>query len=213
MNDNTTIAVIVEGLGDKKSVPDLIRRILYERLNRYDLIVPQSKVAHGQTKLSGKLEVFLEYAIDDDCSAILVLLDADEGCPLEQVTELVERTKALNLGVPVAIVFAKSEYETWFICSLSEGTGEGIRARLGISEVIIAPDNVESVRDAKGWLTNNMPPGRAYRETIHQEPLTHHIDIDLTHDRSRSFRRLCHAIEELVQSMDNHISRVTPRPQ
>ena len=44
---------------------------------------------------------------------------------------LATRASALGLTVPVAIVYAKSEYETWFIASLSEGTGAGIRARLG----------------------------------------------------------------------------------
>ena len=158
-----------------------------------------------------KLESYLEEVFNQGCAAILVLLDADEQCPLEESAKLVERAAALNLNVPIAIVYAKSEYETWFICSLSEENSEGIRARLDIHEAV--PDNAENIRGAKEWLNNNMPPGRAYKEKTDQAPLTHHIDLDLAHGRSRSFRRFCHAVEELVQGMDNCATRVTPMPQ
>ena len=73
-----------------------------------------------------------------------------------------------------------------------------------------APENIEGVRDPKGWLTNRMPTNRAYRETIDQESMTHHIDFALAQRRSRSFRRLCHAVEELVFAMDNQLVTVTP---
>ena len=213
MNDIPSIVAIVEGPGDKNSVPGLIRRILYERFERYDIAVSQSKVAHTKSKLLGKLEQLIGYALLENCAAILVLVDADDECPLEETTSLVERAIALNLNVPVAIVYAKSEYETWFISSLSHGTGRGIRERLGISESINSPDNVEATTGAKGWLTRNMPRDRRYRETIDQANLTHHIDLDLTHHRSRSFRRLCHAVEELVQGIDTNAPIVTPMPQ
>ena len=210
MNDNPSIVAIVEGPGDKTSVPSLVRRILYERLERYDIVVSQSKVAHTKSKLLVKLEKFLEYALLENCAAILVILDADDQCPLEQTEDLVERATGLSLNVPVAIVYANSEYETWFICSLSQHTGEGIRSHLGISPLVISPNDVESITSAKGWLTRNMPSGRRYKETVHQDPLTHHIDLDLTHSKSRSFRRLCHAIEEIVHAIDHCAPVVTP---
>ena len=210
---NPSIIAIVEGPGDKNAVPGLIRRILYERLERYDIAVSQSKVAHTKSKLVAELEKFLGYAIAENCDAILVLVDADGECPLEESANLVERAEALNLAIPVAIVYANSEYETWFICSLSEENGEGIRVRLGIPESVIAPDNAESIRGAKEWLNGNMPRDLKYQETENQENLTYHIDMNLTHGNSRSFRRLCHAVEELVHAIDNHISIVTPSMQ
>ena len=213
MSDNPSIIAIVEGPGDKNSVPELIRRILYEWLYRHDISNLKAIPANGKPKLLKKFEKFLEYAISEKCAAILVVLDADSDCPREHAARLVERAAALNLNVPVAIVYAKSEYETWFICSLSQDKSKGIRERLRIPEAVTAPGNVEDIRDAKGWLNRNMPSHVTYKGTIDQVNLTHHIDLDLTHRRSRSFRRLCHAVEELVHAIDNRESIVTPQTQ
>ena len=212
MNHNPSIVAIVEGDGEKKSVPDLVRRVIGERLGRHNILVPPPKIAHSKSNLvtMEKLEKFLRYAIHDKCSGILVLVDADEECPLEEAPKLAARAATLNLKVPVAIVYAKSECETWFICSLSQSGGEGIRRKLGIPETVNAPNNVEDITGAKGWLNRNMPIGRIYKETTHQEILTYDIDLDLVHNNSRSFRRLCHAIEELVHAIDNGVSTVTP---
>ena len=134
MNRRPNIATIVEGDGDVKAVPGLLRRILGERLLRYDIQATKSKPAHGKPNLLKKFEQFLQYAVIDNCDAILVILDADEECPVSEARTLANRATALNLTVPVAIVYAKNEYETWFIASLSECTGKAIRARLGIPD-------------------------------------------------------------------------------
>ncbi len=157
------------------------------------------------------LERHLELAIGDRPDAILVLVDADEGCPVEEASRLSDRASALNLGVPVAVVYAKCEYETWFICSLSEDSGEAIRTRLNIPSSVNAPENVEEITAAKGWLERHMPRDQGYSETRDQEDLTHHIDMDVTYSRSRSFQRLCHAVEELVDAIDESEAVVTPR--
>ena len=210
MNRHPNIAAIVEGDGDVKAVPGLLRRLLWERLLRYDIQATKPKPAHGKSNLLKKFEQFLQYAVIDNCDAILVILDAEEECPVSEARTLAARAAALNLTVPVAIVYAKSEYETWFIASLSECTGADIRARLGIPDTEHAPDNLENIRDAKGWLNQRMPGDRAYKETEDQGSLTYHIDLELTHLRSRSFRRLCHAVDELVDAIDQHLVAVTP---
>jgi hypothetical protein len=94
---------------------------------------------NSKSNLLKGFEQFLEYAIGEDPDAILVLVDADDECPVEEARSLVDRARALDLGVPVAVVYAKCEYETWFISSLSEGTGEGIRTRLSIASLVNAP--------------------------------------------------------------------------
>ena len=210
MNDIPSIVAIVEGDGDVAAVPGLLRRILWERLGRYDIQASKPKTTNGKPNLLKKFEKFLTYAVIDNCDAILVLVDADEECPVEHARKLATRAAALNLTVPVAIVYAKSEYETWFIASLSEYTGGDIRARLGIANTEQAPDNFEDIRGAKGWLNVRMPGDRAYKETGDQEPLTYCIDFDQTHCKSRSFRRLCDAVSELVNAIDQHTAAITP---
>ena len=209
MSRSPSIATIVEGKGEQHAVPGLVRRILAQ-YERYDLQVPPSKVTNTKSNLLNKFEKFLRYALIDGCAAILVLLDADDECPRTEVVDLVRKVTALNLDVPVAIVYAKCEYETWFICSLSSDQGDKIRERLELPAHVTAPENAEKIRNAKGWLTERMPRHRSYKEISDQAPLTHHIELDLVRSRSRSFRRLCHAIEELLQAVDLGEATVTP---
>ena len=210
MTNNPSIISIVEGDGDRLAVPGLVRRILQERLLRYDIAVLKSKVAGGKPALLKKLERLLRYATLEDCDAILVFVDADQECPYEEALYVAANASALNLSVPVAVVYAKAEYETWFICNLIPTKGLRIRERLGIPANITGPQNAEDIRGAKEWLTRSMPHGRAYQETEDQEKLTYHLDLSLTHSTSRSFQRLCHAVEELVDAIDDCVTRATP---
>ena len=207
MDDNLSIIIIVEGHGEVKAAPGLIRRILGDRLGRYDIPHIRTIRANGKPDLVKRLETHLRRAAVRRPDAILVLVDADDECPVEVAGGLVGRASALSLGVPVAMVYAKSEYETWIICSLSEDAGERIRERLDIAPSVNAPEDAENIRGAKEWLRRR---GRGYRETEDQEPLTHHIDLDRVHCRSRSFQRLCHAVEELVRAIDGAEVVVTP---
>ena len=205
-----SIIAIVEGRGDERALPSLIRRILHERLFRYDIGIGKSQVAKGKENLVGKFEKFVEYAMGENPSAILVLVDADEDCPVELARGLARKAEALNAPVPIAIVCAKSEYETWFICSLSDSEGSGIRRNLGLQSSVVCPENAESIRDAKSWLTGRMPRNRAYNPPTDQDDLTHHIAIELVLKKSRSFRRLCDAVRELADAVDAGASAVTP---
>ncbi len=78
------IVPIVEGPGDVKAAPELLRRVLYERLNQYNIGVSKPKNANGKDRLIKRLENFIGYAaLTDGCVAILVLVDADDDCPKE----------------------------------------------------------------------------------------------------------------------------------
>ena len=205
------IISIVEGPGDKAAVPVLLRRVLWERLGRYDVLVSKAIAAKGKPNLTRKLTQFLRYAILEGCEAILIVLDADRDCPRDLAFNLAQEAFQLNLDVPVAIACANHEYETWFICSLTDTNGQGIRDRLGLADSVTAPGLVEEVSGAKAWLDSHMPRDRAYKETFDQEHLTYHIDLSRAHDRSRSFRRLCHAVDELVEALDNRFAMATPK--
>ena len=213
MIDQPKIVAIVEGDGDERAVPKLIRRVLWEHLHRYDIVVSKAKNARGKPGLLKRVDQFLQYALLDQCDAILVIIDADNECPHRRASSIADQATALKLGVPVAVVCAKAEYETWFICNLTESAGQDIRKYLEIPQFVIAPSAVEEIRGAKEWLSERMPRNRAYQETSDQEPLTYHIDLELTLNGSRSFRRLCHAIEELVHAIDASTTVVTPNSQ
>jgi hypothetical protein len=121
------------------------------------------------------------------------MLDADKDCPRELGAQLAQRASDAGVGVPIAVVCAKREYENWFLASAEGFDG-----------------NVEEFGGAKDWLTRRMPPGLAYRETRDQASYTQAIDIEAAVKASRSFRRLCHALEELVCCIDTGTVKVTP---
>jgi len=105
------------------------------------------------------------------------------------------------------IVFAHREYEAWFLASLNS-----IAKQYDLLPTDLKYEgNIEDRRDVKGWLTKQMPPGRAYKETIHQKIFTSLMNLDQACQNSRSFRRLYHAIQELaVMSKNKKRGQVTP---
>ena len=65
--------------------------------------------------------------------------------------------------------------------------------------------SVEDIANPKKWLSDQMPSGMAYKETTHQASFTSSVDLDMAYQNSRSFRRLCHALEQLVHAMDRGV--------
>ncbi|MDF9408223.1 MAG: hypothetical protein A4E52_02218 [Pelotomaculum sp. PtaB.Bin013] len=70
-------------------------------------------------------------------------------------------------------------------------------------------DRIESLVGVKGWLSRNFQSGRIYKETLDQLPMTRMIDLDIALPRSRSLRRLEHAVVELIEHR-NAASFISP---
>ena len=196
------IVPVVEGAGDAAAFPALLVRILQKRYNRHDVFVAQgpAKVvkANGRPNLVTKLEKFLQYAQNKpECGAILVLVDADIDCPVEFAEQLSQRSRQIGIRYPVQIVCARRAYESWFLASL-----DTIKGLYGISNTAALAGNAEDVPNPKQWISDQMPRGQAYKETIHQASLSRAIDLDMAYGNARSFRRLCHAVEQLLVAMD-----------
>ncbi len=196
-----TIVPIVEGDGDVAALPQLLMRILSERCERYDVVVAQGKgkvvKANGRQTLERKFDKFLKHAQNKpDCGAILVLIDSDDDCPVDLAQALSERCSEVGVRCPVQIVCARRSYESWFLASLGS-----IRGECGVSGDAALSDDAEEARNPKRWLSERMPQGQAYKETIHQASLSAAIDLDLAYGNSRSFRRLCHAVEQLSDAL------------
>ena len=211
MIENPRIIVpVVEGPGDRSAVPILLRRLLWEHFSNYDIGVDKTKSAKGKPNLLRNFEKFLRYAsIEPSCAGILVLLDADDKCPVEEAKGLMERATALGLRQPVTIVEANRQYETWILANLDSQKGPEIKTKLRIAEATSYRGEIENT-NAKIRLSSMMPSGRAYKETRDQASLSPFIDIEHTRRRSRSFRRLCHAVEEILCAIESGTPVVTP---
>ena len=191
------IVPIVEGHGEKDAVPLLLRRILslYEKWN---WTIARPIQVGNINKLRMKLSSFIKYALKHkDCAGILILLDLDDGCPAIEKSKLSKQINSLYIHCPVSVVFAHREYEAWFLASIE--TIAKNKNNKFLKDLIYTKD-IESKRGVKEWLTSQLPSGYSYKPTVDQARFTKLIDIHLAKQRSRSFRRLCHAIEQIVKS-------------
>jgi hypothetical protein len=161
---------------------------------------PVFRLSYSQFFHNEKFENAIRYhTIYPDCAALLVLLDMDDHCPREKAADLTKRIRSMGaLPFSVAVVCAKREYEAWFLASL-ESIHPGQRYA----------GDPEAPRDAKGLLKKQF----GYRQIRDQSSYTRKLDIELARVRSRSFRRLCHAVEELVNSVNHGQCVVTPLPE
>lgn len=205
------IVPIVEGDGEVEAVRPLLRRVLGEHCGRYDVHIQRPINSRGVGAIRKDIKQFLKYAKKyPECDAVLVLLDSDGDCPRSLAADLARSATEFNMDVPVAIVCAHHMYEAWFVASLDSPSGEKIRYKLALSEDAEYEGDVESIRSPKRWIEVRMPRDKSYKETVDQAGLSYFIDIEHTRCRSRSFRRFCHAVEELVEGVELGERAVTP---
>lgn len=208
------IVPIVEGDGEVEAVPLLLGKLV-AGMGRPEIGISSPPLNAGScsnlTKPGG-LERFVQNAaLRPHCGAILVLMDADKGCPLKIAEEFVSRINTLGTKFPVVVVIAKCEYEAWFLASLDSIAGKGLEGRAGLPlGTAYADTDVETLVGVKGWLSRHIPGSRRYKETFDQAPMTRLLNPDLVAPRSRSFRRLRHALEEAVSAIDTQTVIVTP---
>ena len=194
------IAAIVEGHGEVEAAPVLLRRIAERLSPGVALELPRPiRVPRNRVVRAGELEraVALAAARVGADGGVFVLLDANGDCPARLAPRLLERAAGARPDRDVRVVLAKMEYEAWFLAAAASLAG-----RAGIDEDIVPPDDPEAVRDAKGWLSARMPPGRPYRETLHQARFSAAIDLDLAR-AAPSFDKLWRDVGWLIGARDS----------
>ncbi len=189
---------IVEGHGEVDAVPELLRRLLHEHLNVFDIQVAKPfRVKRNQVVKSGILEARVAQATMKNAyaQAVLVLLDSDDDNPRDLWMDLVQRTWTPT-PLPTAVVIIEKTFECWFL-----GVKDSLRGVCGIRTNADPPPNPEQIRGPKGRLSSNMEGIRAYSEVDDQVRLVNRMDIRLCQDRCQSFKYLVHCVESLVAQM------------
>lgn len=122
--------------------------------------------------------------------AVLVLLDADSDCPAEIAPDLLRRVRGVRPGIRASVVVANCEYEAWFLAAARSLRGVFV-------DEAEPPDDPEVIRDAKGFLRQNlMSPDSRYSVTVDQPRLTARMDLDEART-SPSFDKLCRDLDGL----------------
>ncbi|NPV59606.1 MAG: DUF4276 family protein [Actinobacteria bacterium] len=191
------IGLIVEGRSEVESTRILLQRIFeYLELDYVEVARP-FRVARNSIVREGKLENAISLLVRDrrniDC--ILVLLDADDDCPVELGMDLLGRCRRCT-NIPTRVVIANREFEAWFL-----GSKTSLRGIRGIRIDAEIPADPENIRGAKEHLSRNMI-GRRYIEVDDQPALAARMDINLAFRKCRSFRKLCTDLRALYEEIN-----------
>jgi Domain of unknown function (DUF4276) len=199
------IVPIVEGHGEERAVPVLVRGWLQFRNFHQHFEVPDRAInAKGSGRLKGTfdpkrhvgIEHYVQAALRNNPAAILVVLDADDECQRRVGgaglgPELLVRAKSIDPRVPVAVVVANREYEAWFLASLRSMRTASVLSKVNGK---LDPTAPEAIRDCKGLVADLM--GCPYEETVHQLELTRHLSF------SKGPRNRCASLSKLVRDLE-----------
>jgi hypothetical protein len=193
------IKPVVEGHGEVPAVPVLLRRIAGECFDvwnppilspgRYPAGRLIRKDDEGESWVPGPdFEKAGGHARNEGATAILALLDLDDDCPKEIHDDIAPRLE-LSTGIsPSVLVFAKCEYEAWFLAA----------AESLADNVLPYPGDPEAVRGAKGALERHLQLEFPYDERTDQPRYSSKVNLSKVHARSRSFRKLVKDFRSLL---------------
>ena len=131
----------------------------------------------------------------DGGRAILIVMDADDDCPGQNAPVLLDWVRPIVEPIPVSIVYAKAEYESWFLAAV-----HSLRGDRGIAQDAMAPPDPEAIRGAKEYLERRcMIPGATYSPTVDQPALTDRFSFEEARQACPSFDKLWRDLERLFQ--------------
>nr|WP_315465702.1 DUF4276 family protein [uncultured Rhodoferax sp.] len=190
------LIAIVEGEGDERAVPELLRRILHAH-ERFDVEVLRPQRRGDLPKVRANFSRFLQTAALED-AAILCLLDFDCADCVDVIRaeeDMRDQAKKIRPDQLFDACFIVKEFESLF---LSDPNSTKVALPL-IPNGLEFPVEPELIRDAKGWLSDAQPSGAAYKPTAHQAKITAHLDLHILSERSPSYRRLETAVLRLTK--------------
>jgi hypothetical protein len=150
------------------------------------------------------IEYYLEIALRRRPDAILVLLDADEDCPIALASDLLIRARMMvPADYPIGVVVAKREYGAWFLAAFPSTRFRWVlidqQFRLERQSLPRGMD-VEAVANCKDRIAGLIGLSK-YEERIHQATLTRILPFTPgMARRSRSFRKLLKELHELLMT-------------
>lgn len=196
-----TIFPIVEGHGETQAVTLLIRRIAEEICLGVSAHVAEAyrvpktrMLADDPSDLRRAVQLgALKIRDGGGGGAVLIVLDADDDCPVELADRLA--TVIARPDIEIAVVIADHEYEAWFLAA-----AESLRSHRKVRKDCRSAEAPEAVRHAKQWLANHvLLPNAGYRETIDQVALTARLDL-VEARRARSFDKLCRTVCQYLRN-------------
>lgn len=180
--------VVVEGHGETGAVLNLVTRLSSD--------LGLESAARWAEPIRGRAlgtEAGVRDAVElvrgkGDAARLLILRDEDDGCPATAGPAAASWIAAHADAFPIAVVLARSEYESLFLASLETIAGRAIRDPSNVERAGLVADakfdgDPESKRGAKEWLSAHFPRGKRYKPTLDQAPLTRMVDFGVVRRR------------------------------
>jgi hypothetical protein len=195
------IQPIVEGHGDVKALPVLLRRFRDEaEVWDVDVGRPIRRPRSRLVDEAGVQQAVRLALVQPDCGAVLLLFDGESDCPANLGPTVQAWATAAADGTPCRVVLAHREYEAWFLAAI-----ESLRGRRGIRNDAESHPTPENPRGAKEQLEARMQPGATYLETTDQPAFSALFSLPAAYRRSRSFRKLADSFGNLVRAMGHDV--------
>ena len=192
------IKPIVEGHGEVPALPLLLRRIAGECFQVWNPPIlspgryPSSRLLRKEERKwvpGPDFEKAGGHARNEGATAILVLLDLDDDCPKELHDSIAPVLHQSTGITPSSLVFAKCEYEAWFLAA----------AESLADDILPYTCDPEGVRDAKGALEGHLCLDFPYDERTDQPRYSQRVNLAKVYERSRSFRKLVKEFHSLLE--------------
>jgi hypothetical protein len=226
------LVLLGEGHGEVSALPVLVRRLLKEKdpgnLLFVDSDVIRTPPSHlvkwnkaaQQPDYSEWIKRLSLAARRGNVGGVLAVFDGDlPHFPAGSAASFCAATAAKSMAaaavssgagkvLSLSVVFACSEYETWLVAGAESLAGR----KLADGRLALPPNVQFPVGDpeshGKGWLEQNCP---SYRPTRDQMALTELLDFQVVRaSHLRSFQRLEHAIEQLLEAVAGGSHIATP---
>jgi len=191
------LLTIVEGDGDVRAVPVLIRKTL-EKNGIFDVKLLPIQRRGEYPSVKKHFDAYFMAAIKEK-SPILWIMDFDAkgyDCPHTEASKILSRAQTLRPNWPLKIAFLVKEYETLFLHD-EQATRTVFP---DIPKQVEFPKNPKEIRGAKEWLSAQRPSGMAYKETVHQAKITAHLNLDLLLKHSADFAHIERAVLQLIDT-------------
>ena len=183
------VCAIVEGDGEVAAMPIVLRR-LHERFGPVGHVNVLAPIRVHKDRFLNREEEFRRHLLlaAAKCGEegwVLIVLDADDACPMALAAEIRTRAAKILPHRAVGVVIPNREFEAWFIAA-----AESLNGVRGFEWSSTDQIDAEVPRNAKGWMKERMS-SRSYGETTDQPAFSARFDLDQAAANSRSFRKMC----------------------
>jgi hypothetical protein len=181
------IQPIVEGPGDEKAVPVLIRRMFSEIIGCVNpKVLRPYKLDRSQMVKEDRCKNHLTISqLDPSVDHVILFLDADDDCCKEIHHLITSWSRSTVYRTSFDIICIEKEFECWLLAGI-----ESLRGIRSIALNASPPLNINQIRGAKARISGFMPDGISYSETTDQAALTAKVSFDRITETCPSFNRL-----------------------